>query len=114
MHNQLIGVTGRSAPTYRVQEHQNPYYFDDNEYDHVEHDDYPYNDESENHVRRHSFSYEAHEEFCRERTCMPHAVHGFHLRDHVWRKLLVRNIELKSTENPEFQGLRIQGGGSGS
>ena len=26
----------------------------------------------------------------------PHAVHGFHLVDHVWRKLLLRNIQLAS------------------
>ncbi len=32
----------------------------------------------------------------RNTLCAPHAVHGFHLVDHVWRKLLLRNTQLAS------------------
>ncbi|RYP07084.1 hypothetical protein DL765_009273 [Monosporascus sp. GIB2] len=41
--------------------------------------------------------------------CMPHAVWGFHLRDHVGRKLLVRNIEATSTKHFGFRDFQIQG-----
>ncbi|GAB1316126.1 hypothetical protein MFIFM68171_06336 [Madurella fahalii] len=35
--------------------------------------------------------------------CNPHAVHRFHLRDHFWRKLLVRNINFPSESTTSFE-----------
>lgn len=89
MHQKPIRI---SKPTRRTEAHQNRHY--DEEYDeHYDVDDYYYPDD----VCDEAFDGDMYLEYlydCQRFMCMPHAVRGFHLIDHVWRQLLVRNIRV--------------------
>lgn len=88
MHQKPIPV---SKPTRRTEAHQNRWY---DEYD----EDYDVDDRHHpDDVCDEGFDGDMYLEYlydCQRLMCLPHAVQGFHLLEHVWHKLLVRNIRV--------------------
>src|SRR6266566_1525765 len=88
MHQKPIPV---STPTRRTEAHQNRW---EEEYDEdYDVDDCYYLED----VWDEEFDGDMYLEYlydCQRLMCMPHAVEGFHLLEHVWHKLLVRNIRV--------------------
>ena len=99
MYKRLHYPADNSRPTERKEQRDYQYsddsFYDD--FDYPPYDDYDGYDECEpdyGDLDTSEYRRDRDAAISREYMCMPHAVHGFQLREHVWRKLLVRNIEL--------------------